>query len=627
MNATFVRRGLFASTILLLSLGTGYGGYYLSLNKKKRALHLLSLQKTELAPSSLFQAVEENQMKKIGLLLDGGLPVDTRNRQGLTPLLVSSGAADIEQMRYFLQKQSDPNATDNQGRSALAYALTSQKMEAVHTLLENGSSPNGDLEGTHPVIYAVQQNDEGLLSKLLEHGGNPNVLTTDDNTSALQLAAGRKRYHLMEQLLKHKAVPDANLLITASHEGDEKQVAMLLEHGADVTRSDDQGFTALSHASIQQHVPIVRRLLEKGANPNVSIPDANPLHINAIRNRNYEIQELLLEHGAHVEARDVEGQLAISVAAQMNDPKAMMALLKRNATTSEALTKVIELSRQELMDLLIENGADPLGKDPGGMTPLEIAVREHNNEMVNYFLAKGAHPEIGQVFGQPLLSTAVIRKDHEMAETLLKHGANPDTLMLTPFDKAFYDLSENNKFRFYLRKDDRFRPIMLAVGNKDTKMVQLLMHYKASTSVWTKKYSRYPISFASELSDIPTQQALMGVDPEKTNRKIVVDLSSQRLTFYEGDTVKLSSTISSGKRGHRTRTGMFTITNKYTKWRSTLYNSEMPYFMRLSCGDFGFHYGVTPGYPASHGCIRMPMSKVKSLYSIARLGDKVIIQQ
>lgn len=52
----------------------------------------------------------------------------------------------------------------------------------------------------------------------------------------------------------------------------------------------------------------------------------------------------------------------------------------------------------------------------------------------------------------------------------------------------------------------------------------------------------------------------------------------------------------------------------------------MPYFQRLSCSDFGFHYGYVPNYPASHGCIRLPMDSAKKLFAMTEVGDRVTIK-
>ena len=77
--------------------------------------------------------------------------------------------------------------------------------------------------------------------------------------------------------------------------------------------------------------------------------------------------------------------------------------------------------------------------------------------------------------------------------------------------------------------------------------------------------------------------------------------------------------------GYGTPTGEYVITNKYRHWTSTLYHASMPYFQRLSCGDFGMHQGYVPGYPASHGCIRVPYGKASKLFQLTDLGDRVQI--
>jgi hypothetical protein len=57
-----------------------------------------------------------------------------------------------------------------------------------------------------------------------------------------------------------------------------------------------------------------------------------------------------------------------------------------------------------------------------------------------------------------------------------------------------------------------------------------------------------------------------------------------------------------------------------------LYPAEMPFFLRLSCGDFGLHMGRLPGYPASHGCIRLPEKSARRLYASVPIGTLVEIQ-
>ena len=91
------------------------------------------------------------------------------------------------------------------------------------------------------------------------------------------------------------------------------------------------------------------------------------------------------------------------------------------------------------------------------------------------------------------------------------------------------------------------------------------------------------------------------------------------------DAELFSTRVSTGKKGYGTPTGKYVITNKYRDWTSTLYHASMPYFQRLSCGDFGMHQGYVPGYPASHGCIRVPYGNASKLFGLTDLGDRVEI--
>ena len=83
---------------------------------------------------------------------------------------------------------------------------------------------------------------------------------------------------------------------------------------------------------------------------------------------------------------------------------------------------------------------------------------------------------------------------------------------------------------------------------------------------------------------------------------------------------------STGRAGHLTKRGEFVITNKERNHRSTIYHVEMPYFMRLSCLDFGMHAGYVPNHPASHGCIRLPEDTARKFFSEIPVGTLVTVQ-
>ena len=107
---------------------------------------------------------------------------------------------------------------------------------------------------------------------------------------------------------------------------------------------------------------------------------------------------------------------------------------------------------------------------------------------------------------------------------------------------------------------------------------------------------------------------------------VYVDLGRQRATVYRNGVRIGVSTISSGKDGHETPTGVFTILEKNVVHHSKTYNdASMPYQQRLTWLGVAMHAGNLPGYPASHGCVRLPMEFAKRLFQVTPMGGTVVI--
>jgi hypothetical protein len=109
---------------------------------------------------------------------------------------------------------------------------------------------------------------------------------------------------------------------------------------------------------------------------------------------------------------------------------------------------------------------------------------------------------------------------------------------------------------------------------------------------------------------------------------IVVDLAAQRAHIYR-DGVEIGfATISSGRRGYETPTGVFTILQKDRHHHSNKYDdAPMPFMQRLTWGGIALHGGRVPGYPASHGCVRLPMTFSQTLFKETNTGTTVIITE
>jgi lipoprotein-anchoring transpeptidase ErfK/SrfK len=110
--------------------------------------------------------------------------------------------------------------------------------------------------------------------------------------------------------------------------------------------------------------------------------------------------------------------------------------------------------------------------------------------------------------------------------------------------------------------------------------------------------------------------------------KIVAVLDAQRIYVFQNDKLVGFSTISAGKKGKETPTGYFNILQKNIDHKSNLYsNAPMPYMQRLTWDGIALHGGHIPGYPASHGCIRMPKEFAKQLYGVTQMNQEVVVLQ
>ncbi|QKJ90660.1 L,D-transpeptidase family protein [Agrobacterium pusense] len=108
--------------------------------------------------------------------------------------------------------------------------------------------------------------------------------------------------------------------------------------------------------------------------------------------------------------------------------------------------------------------------------------------------------------------------------------------------------------------------------------------------------------------------------------QILVSKSDQSLALYENGEIIATSKVSTGKAGHETPSGIFSILEKRKYHESNIYSAApMPFMQRLTWSGIALHEGKVPNYPASHGCVRLPSKFAKSLFGDTRTGVHVII--
>ncbi len=107
---------------------------------------------------------------------------------------------------------------------------------------------------------------------------------------------------------------------------------------------------------------------------------------------------------------------------------------------------------------------------------------------------------------------------------------------------------------------------------------------------------------------------------------VVVSIPQQRAFVYRGDALVAASSVSTGKDGKETPTGIYPILQKNEQHRSNLYDgAPMPFMQRLTWDGIALHAGRNPGFPASHGCVRMPTQFARRLFSVTDLGTTVVV--
>jgi ankyrin repeat protein len=324
---------------------------------------------------------------------------------GETPVMVCARTGNVETVKLLLSHKADPNAKETQqGQTALMRAVAEKHQDVVQALIEGGADVRARSKGGFTaLLFAGQQGEVASAKLLLAAGADVNATTPKNGTA----------------------------LVVAAASGREEFAIFLLEHGADPNAADAYGLTALHYAVPQgmagidsvsiifrpyHEVPpnlpkLVKALLAHGANPNVQIAKDFPPYSRspyALQTRlagvtpyllaaaaaDVDLMRVLLAGGAdpHIKAKD--GSTALMMASgvgRIDDREAKqdyasaleaakLALMLGddiNATNTRgrtALHGAAGIGANELIQFLVEKGANLNTKDRGGYSPLAIAA-------------------------------------------------------------------------------------------------------------------------------------------------------------------------------------------------------------------------------------------------------------
>ncbi|MEM0896803.1 MAG: ankyrin repeat domain-containing protein, partial [Verrucomicrobiota bacterium] len=632
-----------AAVVASVGLVTAAGTIaYKSLTRVPTAAELLQKKGYLPTKESLFRAVEQGDIEALSLMTRSGIDFRVTDHAGRTPLISAIDHRKARATEFLLPRSSRLDAQDDEKRTALSVAVDQGDRILIEGLLDHGACLNATVGQSAPLLVTAAQSGNLLLLELLYGEGSTSGLN-----EALAESVSRKDRDIMEFLLRKGANPNyfhdgAPLLHHAVRSESLILAKILLTYGAEINRRAEDGTTSLEIPLDTSKATITRALLGLGADAN--LPDSReelPLFV-ALDRKDHDLARTLLLHGADHAATDREGysplgrsfanadrrmsELILDAGASpdapcfqhltpleyafdKNDVETAAFLLKRGTIPHPSLfLDAIDAGAQDIAKLLLEHGADVNELNEDGDTPLLHCIKRGDDAMVDFLLWNGADIQRIGAEGQEPLVIAVAARRPTLIQKLVDHGADPNVKLRSPASSAFREFVDSRTVSWYLTRDSRFTPLMIAAGIGDPDTLRVLLKNGASTVNYTRRWKRYPISFASESKSIIAQQIIVGADPaeQEKSRHVIIDLSAQSARLYVDGVVVVSSNVSTGKSGYRTPPGEYVITHKHRHWNSTIYGSSMPYFMRLSCGSFGMHVGNCPGYPASHGCIRMP---------------------
>ena len=608
----------------------------------------------------LLESILQKEPEEIDLLLAQGVDTNVKGDYTHFPLAVAADQNDLVLMGKLVEHKAKLDIEGVSGKPLFSESVLASQYSEIDFLLEHGISPDSQVGEQDALSLSLTRNDNEMRSLLVKHGAKLDRKGPSGKHLLFE-ALANKDHTWFKQLIDEGLPVNKNseqgetLILTALKDYDYETIDYLISKKVDLNQPNKKGITPAIHAASKGDTAIMRTLIENGA----KMPWDKLAGI-AYDNRDNPTMNLLLNAGmpADLKYKNTNKRLFdLAVADQSIDTA--RSLMGAGADIGNNFWIALQNGMTELVEMLVNEGQDVTEPGPDGRSPLEFAMDREMFSLVHPLLKGGAKNDsplssTGESWlsrtirngdsdlalallradinlgneraadGHSLLGWAIANRMDDVALELIDRGVDCNIIEGAPASKEMIaKYSDSSKFQYYLKVDTKIRPIMMVAVRGNHKVAQAMM--KAGARSYPSSKRAYPVAIAAWEDDVRMMQIIFGRDPDSQPRKLEVNLSSQRVKLYQNGRVVHSSSISSGKPGYRTPTGWFVITQKNRHHVSNLYDAEMPYFMRLSCKDFGFHTGNIPGYPASHGCIRLPNSTASKLYSICKLGDIVHI--
>ena len=361
----------------------------------------------------MYALVFKQPLEVIDILLQKGTKVQKESDDGNTPLVYAlSHKASPEVIDLLLRHGADVNAPDSRGRSPLYLAIGhGYAPEMIEKLIQKGAEVNDcctiDGKFRQSILAMTIKNAKFVAENLLK-------------TTEILLQNGAE--------VNHTENGTTPLILAVDEQTPPEMIDLLIKYGADVNMQDMRGNTPLMRAIRMQNPVHTAQLLEHGADVAADAGEQISLLCYALKyGALTETIQYLLDLGAEVQPADQSENIPLICAAtHPNKPKVIELLLAHgadvNATDASGRTALMGVSSAAVADVLIKHGIDVNARDKNGSSALMYVKRADVAELL---LQYGAEVNVQNEFGETPLIRAIMNKAEPKAvETLLVAGAD-----------------------------------------------------------------------------------------------------------------------------------------------------------------------------------------------------------
>jgi uncharacterized protein len=400
------------------------------------------------APTTLLQAVEQQDRNAVTELLRSGADVNARGLDGTTALMIAAHYGDAALVQLLLGAGAKADARNDYGATALSEAAMQGSDDVLAALLKGGADPNErNAEGETALMLAARTGLVDAARVLVDGGAAIDNKEEWGGQTALMWAAAQSQAEMVGFLLEHGADPNAR--------GVFREWQRKLTAEPRVKDMNKGGFTPLLYAAREGCIDCARELLAGGADPNLGDPEnVSPL-ILALENLHFDFAKFMIEAGADIDQFDFRGRTPVYVAVDFATlpTSAHGDIPSPDATTAHDVLRMllaaganpnVQLKRRHpYRHRALDRNADVILSV--GATPLLRAARAADVESVRLLLTHGALVDLPTAEGiTPLMTVAGVAHndrttrgkfrdpEDELAtlQLLVDHGANVNARMV-----------------------------------------------------------------------------------------------------------------------------------------------------------------------------------------------------